>query len=100
MSTFSISIGVGKERRGCLVKWVEKASFAHLNKLFKITSNERNHQTLLYARNLLVVIRKPHPYILPIIPRRLPKVVVPGEHYLLKDLPFYKKACKADTRAC
>ena len=99
MSTFSISVGVGKERRGCLVEWVEKSSFVRLNKLFEITSSERNHQTLLYARNLLTIIREPQPYVLPIIPRRLPKVVVPEEHYVLKDLPFYKEAREADARA-
>ncbi|RVW23190.1 hypothetical protein CK203_099567 [Vitis vinifera] len=61
------------ERKGCLVEWVEKASFVCLNKLFEITSSERNHQTLLYARNLLTIIREPQPYVLPIIPRRLLK---------------------------
>lgn len=29
---------------------------------------------------------------LPIIPRRLPKVVVLGEYHVLKDLPFYEEA--------
>lgn len=81
------------------MEWVEKASFDRLNKLFVITSNERNHQTLLSARNLLEVIREPQPYVLPIIPRRLPKVVEPEEHFVLKDLPFYKEACKVDVKA-
>ena len=52
MSLFSISVSVDKERRGRLVEWVEKASFDRLNKLFEITLNERNYQTLLSARNL------------------------------------------------
>lgn len=81
------------------MEWVEKASFDRLNKLFVITSNERNHQTLLSAWNLLEVIREPQPYVLPIIPRRLSKVVEPGEHYVLKDLPFYEEACEADVKA-
>lgn len=81
------------------MEWVEKASFDRLNKLFVITSNERNHQTLLSARNLLEVIREPQPYVLPIIPRRLPKVVEPEEHFVLKDLPFYKEACEVDVKA-
>ena len=59
---------VGKERRGRLVEWVEKALFDRLNKLFVITSNKRNHQTLSSDRNLLAVVREPQLYILPIIP--------------------------------
>ena len=81
------------------MEWVEKASFVHLNNLFEITTNERNHQTLLTARNLLVGIREPQPYVLPIIPRWLPKVVVPGEHYFLKDLSFYEEEHEIDAKA-
>lgn len=99
MLTFSILVGVDKERRVRLVEWVEKFSFDHLNKLFMITSNEKNHQRLLFARNLLAIIQEPQPYILPIILRWLPKVVVPGEHHVLKDLPFYEEAHKANAKA-
>ena len=42
---------------------------------------------------------EPQPYVLNIIPRRLPKVVVPGEHFVLKDLPFYERAREADVKA-
>ena len=91
---------VGKERRDRLVEWVEKALFDRLNKLFVITSNKRNHQTLLSDRNLLAVVREPQLYILPIIPWPLPKVLVPGEHYVLKDLPFYEKVCEVNAKAC
>ena len=38
-------------------------------------------------------------YVTNILPRKLPKKVVPGEHCVLKDLPFYKEARKADARA-
>ena len=79
---------------------MEKASFDCLNKLFKITVIERHHQTLLSARNLLAVVREPQPYILNIFLRRLPKVVVLGEHFVLKDLPFYEKAREEDAKAC
>lgn len=72
-------VGVGKDKRGRLVKWVEKALFVHLNKLFKITASERNHQTLLSTWNLLAVIQEPQLYVLPIIPRQLPRVVMLGE---------------------
>lgn len=100
MLTFSILVGADKERKVRVVEWVEKASFDHLNKLFVITSNEKNHQTLLFVRNLLVIIQEPQPYILPIILRWLPKVVVPGEHHVLKDLPFYEEAHEANAKAC
>lgn len=36
---------------------------------------------------------------LPIIPRRLPKIVVPREHYVLKNLSFYEQVRKVDTKA-
>ncbi|RVX00341.1 hypothetical protein CK203_024651 [Vitis vinifera] len=90
----------GSHKRGRLVEWVKKASFDRLNKLFEIIAIERHHQTLLSARNLLVVVREPQPYVLNILPRRLPKVVVPREHFVLKDLPFYEKAREADAKAC
>ncbi|KAL6319982.1 hypothetical protein AAG906_037059 [Vitis piasezkii] len=89
----------GTDKRGRVVEWVEKASFDRLNKLFEITAAERHHQTLLTARNLLAVVREPQPYITNILPRRLPKQVVPGEHFVLKDLPFYERARKADAKA-
>ena len=88
----------GTYKRGRLVEWVEKASFDRLNRLFKITSVERHYQTLLTAWNLLAVVREPQPYVLNIFPKRLPKVVVPGEHFVLKDLPFYKRARKATQK--
>ena len=82
-----------------MVEWVKKASFDRLNKLFEIIAIERHHQTFLSARNLLVVVREPQPYVLNILPRWLPKVVVHGEHFVLKDLPFYEKASEADVKA-
>ena len=59
--------GVGKERKGWLMGWVEKASFDRFNKLFVIFVSERNYQTLLTDRNLLVVVRESQSYVLPII---------------------------------
>lgn len=58
-----------------------------------------NHQTFLIVRNLLAVIREPQPYVLPIIPRRLPMVVVPEEHFILNNLIFYKEASEVDAKA-
>ena len=99
MLTFFALVGAGRDKRSRLVAWVEKTSFIHLNKLLEIITNERNHQTSFSARSLLAVIQEPQSYVLPIIPRRLPKVVVPGEYYVLKDLPFYEEACEADVKA-
>ena len=89
----------GTHKRGLLVEWVKKDSFDRLNRLFEITSIKRHYQTLLSVRNLLAVVREPHPYVLNILPRRLPKVVVHGEHFVLKDLPFYERVLKADAKA-
>ncbi|RVW59325.1 putative disease resistance protein [Vitis vinifera] len=85
------------DKRGHVVEWVEKASFVRLNKLFEIIAIERQYATLLTARNLMVVVRESGEYIINIIPRKLSKKVVPGEHYILKDLPFYKQVQQADA---
>lgn len=79
--------------------WMEKASFNRLNKLFEIATGEKNYQTLLSTRSLLAVTREPQSYTLNILPRRLPKKVVSGEHFVLKDLPFYAEAREADAQA-
>ncbi|RVW70471.1 hypothetical protein CK203_058329 [Vitis vinifera] len=100
---WSIRIGlfskllIGASGRGHVVEWVEKASFARLNKLFEITAAERQYVTLLTARNLMAVVWESREYIINILPRKLPKKVVPGEHYILKDLPFYKEMQQADA---
>ena len=92
-----VAYNAGPDKRGHVVEWVEKTSFARLNKLFEIAAAERHYETLLTARNLLVVVREPHAYIINILPRKLPKKVVSGVHYVLKDLPFYKEVKKADA---
>ena len=78
---------------------MEKASFDRLNKLFEIAAEERSCQTLLSTQNLRLVTQVSQSYVLNIIPRRLPKKVVTGEHFVLKDLPFYFKAREADAQA-
>ena len=92
-------MGAGKDRRGKLVEFVEKTSFDRLNRLFEIATGERSCETLLSKQNLRLVIQEPQPYILNIIPRRLPKNVVVGEHFVIKDLSFYTAVRKADARA-
>lgn len=86
--------------RSRFVEWVEKASFNHLNKLFEITTNKRNHQIFLTDRNLLVVVREPKLYVLPILPHPVLKVLVPSKHHVLKDFTFYKVARPRDAKAC
>ena len=88
-----------KDKRGKLVELVEKATFDRLNRLFEIAAVERSCETLLSAQNFRLVIQEPQPYMLNILPRRLPKEVVAGEHFILKDLPFYAAVRKADTQS-
>ena len=76
----------GKNRRGRLVNWVEKASFKKIYKLRKISERERHHEILLSTRNLRELSRGPSPYIIPVIPRPLPTEIVGGEHYVIVEL--------------
>ncbi|RVW25886.1 hypothetical protein CK203_110871 [Vitis vinifera] len=87
----------GAEKRGHLVDWVEKASFDCLSKLFEIDAKERQCKTLLTARNLTAVVREPQEYVTNILPRKMPKEVVPGEHYIVKDLSIYEASKEADA---
>ena len=82
-----------------MVEWVEKASFDRLNRLFEIAAGEMSCEILLFAQNLRLVTQEPQSYILNILPRRLPKEVVAGEHFILKNLPFYTAVRKADAQA-
>ena len=83
---------IGKERWGRLVKWVEKTSFTRLNKLFEIDASERNHKVLMSNKNLLSLIDDPKSFIIPVLSRVAPLPLVPGEHFMLKDFPFYEVA--------
>lgn len=76
--------------RGRLVEWVEKASFERLNKLFEISVNECNHQILLTDKNLLAMVRESKLFNLPVLLRLAPKVLVPDEYHMLKDLHLYE----------
>ena len=77
--------------------WVEKASFSCLSKLFEIDAKERQCKTLLTAQNLMAVVREPREYVINILPRKMPKEVVPGEHYTVKDFPIYEALKEADA---
>ena len=94
-----VADNAGTDKKGRVVEWVEKTSFDRLNKLFEIIAAEMHHQTLLTARNLLAVVREPQAYVTNILPGKLPKKVVPGKHFIFKDLPFYTEVRKADAQA-
>ena len=66
--------------------WVERASFAKIRRLLKISDQERHHEVLLTVKNLHDLIRHPSPYTVPIIPRPLPSEVVEGEHFMAANL--------------
>lgn len=85
--------------RGQLVEWVEKAFFARLSKLFEISASEWNHQVLLTNKNLQALVKEVKLYILPILPYLAPQTLVPDDHHVLNDLPFYEVARMTDLKA-
>ena len=50
---------------------MEKASLECIRRLLEITEGERNHDLLLYVKNLRELGASPFPYVVPIIPRLL-----------------------------
>lgn len=89
----------GKRRTGLLVEWVDKTSFDPLNKLFVIFVGEQDHETLLTNQNLILLVLETKSYVVPILPRFAPIMLVPEEHFVLKDFPFYEEARAVDTKA-
>ena len=79
-----------KEKRGHFVKYVEKASFAHLNKLFEIGTTELAHNLPLSDKNLQALIENLKPFIIPVFSSLTHLSLVPNEHFMLKDLSFYE----------
>ena len=77
---------MGTHRRGQLVSWVERASLDHIRRLLDIIERERNHELLLSVKNLRELGASPFNYIVPVIPRSLPKELVKGEHFILTNL--------------
>ena len=80
------------------MEWVEKASFDRLNMLFEIAAAEWSCDTLLSTQNLRSVMQELQPYMLNILPRRMPEEAMDGEHFVLQDLPFYAAVQKANAR--
>lgn len=77
---------------------MEKASFTRLNKLFEIDIVEQAHNVLLLDNNLLALIENPKPFI-PVFPWLASSTLILNEHFMLKDLVFYKVACLEDSEA-
>ena len=65
---------------------MEKARLDRISRLLEITERERNHELLLFVKNLQELGVGPFPYIVPVFPRPLPYKLVKGEHFVLKDL--------------
>ena len=81
------------------MEWVEKASFARLNKLFEISTSEHNYQIFFMDKNLQAVLKEAKSFILPILHRLAPRSLVPDNHHVLKDLPFNEVACATNSQA-
>ena len=59
--------------------------FLDISRLFKITKREHN-KLLLSMKNSQELGSSPFPYIVPVIPRPLPREVIRGEHFVLANL--------------
>ena len=57
-----------------------------IKRLLEITKRERNHELLLFAKNLQKLGANPFPYIALVIPRLLLEELIKGEHFILIDL--------------
>lgn len=90
---------IGNERRGRLVEWVEKTSFTRFNKLIEIDAFEWPHKVIMLDKNLQSLIDNPKPFIIPVFPCLAPPSLVPSEHFVLNDLPFYEVARLVDSEA-
>lgn len=97
-STNRCFVCTGKDRRDHLVEWVEKSSFACLNKLLEIDQAEQNHGLLLIEKNLRVILAQAMPFVIPFFPRLAPSTLVSGKHFVLNDLPFYEIARLATAK--
>ena len=81
-----------------MVEWVEKSSFARLNKLFEIDQFERSHNVLFTEKNLRVVITQMKPFVIFLLFLWLTSpTLVSSEYFMLKDLSFYKVVCLANA---
>ena len=78
---------------------MKKASFTRLSKLFEIDVVEWAHNALLSDKNLQALIKNLKSFIIPVFPWLAPPSLVHDEHFVLKDLSFYKVARLEDYEA-
>ena len=78
---------------------MKKASFTRLRKLFEIDVVEWAHSALLSDKNLQVLIKNLKLFIILTFSWLAPPSLIPDEHFMLKDLFFYKVACLANSKA-
>lgn len=71
-------VRTSKDRRGHVVEWVEKSSFAFLNKLFEIDQSEWSHNVLLTKKNLDVILTQAKPFVISFLPRLAPLTLMSG----------------------
>ena len=65
---------------------MEKVRLDHINWLLEIKERERNHELLLFMKNLQELGASLFPYIVPVLPRPLPIELVKGERFVLSYL--------------
>ncbi|RVW32190.1 hypothetical protein CK203_080087 [Vitis vinifera] len=63
----------------------------HPHRSLQIPGNKRRGRLVEWVEKL---------YVLPILPHLVPKVLVPGEHHMLKDPPFYEVVHTRDAKGC
>ena len=90
-------IDAGKNWRGGLVQWVEKASLEKIHRLLEVSEQEHHCEVLLTLKNLADVRQSSAPYSLQIIPRSLPLKIVEGEHFVTSDLLSFLEGCSLPT---
>lgn len=88
-----------KEKWGYLVEWARKSSFTRLNKYFKIDKSKRAHLILLMEKNLKTVLEHPKSFVIPVFSQLTHSTLVPSEHFVLNNFPFYEVAQLADAEA-
>lgn len=67
--------------------------------MFEIDIAERVYNILLLDQNLQALIKNSKSFIIQVFPRLAPLSLEPDEHFLSKDLSFYKVARLVDSEA-
>ena len=57
-----------------------------IRRLLEITKRERDHELLLFVKNLQELGASSFPYIVHVIPRLLPEKLIKGDYFILVDL--------------